>query len=436
MGILIAFIVILIILSLIIGYWYIMLSIVAVGVIIWAIGKAIKKHNWDKASTGPFNNPYNQPKAQNPVIKNEADLKVFNAQLMAPQWIKISNDCSRLVQETTNPEIFFWRLSQWEKTLINMAGIENIVSFTGAQPSTALRLFYIEKWEVIDNFIKRYYDATLRDIERLKTQSAKERRIENFKTSMEEYRSELNASNEELCDMLYSELCESNILGESKASDKSLSLVHTSENQEWEISVSFGKSTSKSFSQAVYLAKAARKYEEYEHDGKMVYQAWFSAEKDEYLNFIRLYEFVANWKSSAAMINGELIDRKIIGGINYCYGDKCRNGRSDFCFGASAFTKNPFGCHRLQISTYNNPWWTFGHWSGNTFYVDKDSIRARIDEYSTAYRVCPDFNYAAIINRLSMLPNTIIRPNYEALVMKERNVVSLTFDIEVPKQIN
>lgn len=50
---------------------------------------------------------------------------------------------------------------------------------------------------------------------------------------------------------------------------------------------------------------------------------------------------------------------EIVGGLNYCYGDFCRNGRLNFCFGASEYTENPFGCHRLQISATNNPWYSF-----------------------------------------------------------------------------
>ena len=193
--------------------------------------------------------------------------------------------------------------------------------------------------------------------------------------------------------------------------------------QQWEISVSFGKSTSKSFNQALFLAKAAWRYDEYDMNGVVVHQAWFRADKDEFLAFTRLYELVGNWKSSAVMINGQLIDRKIIGGINYCYGDKCRNGRSDFCFGASMFTDNPFGCHRLQISTHNNPWWSFGEWKGDTFLVNKTAMRNRIDEYCTAYTVCPDFNYEAVLYRLKMLPDKIKRADYSAVSMGDKRFI-------------
>jgi len=186
-------------------------------------------------------------------------------------------------------------------------------------------------------------------------------------------------------------------------------------NTQWSISVSFGHSASKNMGRALHLAREAQQFEEYEFEGQMVYQAWYNATPSSFLSFIRLYEIVESWKSTACMIYGQLVDRKIIGGIKYCYGDKCRNGRDDFCFGASQFTANPFGCHRLQISTYNNPWWTFGVWQGDTFLVDKNALRSRIDQYSTAYRVCPDFMYDDVIRRLDALPNRLTKREYDTI---------------------
>ena len=177
---------------------------------------------------------------------------------------------------------------------------------------------------------------------------------------------------------------------------------------DWHISVSFNKSSSGNFTKALFLAQnASYKYYETQFDGNIIYQAVFSEEREQYLGFIQLYELVAGWKSSFTTINGKLVDRKIVGGLNYCYGDKCRSGRSDFCFGASEATENPFGCHRLQISKYNNPWWSFASQVGNKIIIDKRAIQKRIDEYCRAYTDCPSFDYDDIIKRLDSLPNEL-----------------------------
>ena len=88
----------------------------------------------------------------------------------------------------------------------------------------------------------------------------------------------------------------------------------------WHVSISFGKSTSQNFSKALAMAKNAPQYiESTDEKGNPIYQATYGP--DEYLKFIALYELVSNWKSSFVFMNGEMVDRKIVGGLNYCYGD-------------------------------------------------------------------------------------------------------------------
>lgn len=176
----------------------------------------------------------------------------------------------------------------------------------------------------------------------------------------------------------------------------------------WYISISFGESKSQSFAQAVALAQMAPQFIINNVEGKKLYQAIYSDKPNEYLQFIKLYELVSNWKSCFVVLNGKIMDRKIIGKLNYCYGDKCRSGRSDFCYGASEMTENPFGCHRLQISAYNNPWTSFGQYdTSGIFHIDKIAIKNRIMDYSTPYLDCPCFSMDKVLEALDKLPNKI-----------------------------
>lgn len=200
----------------------------------------------------------------------------------------------------------------------------------------------------------------------------------------------------------------------SEDTDVSIPSLHKSKNQlstdisSWNISISFGKSTSSNYAKAVFLAKKSLNYYE-EGEGKnIIHQVTYTSSATDYLAFIALYELVGTWKSSFVFINGELIDRKIVGKLNYCYGDKCRSGNNKFCYGASEFTMNPFGCHRLQISECNNPWWTFGILdTKKVWHVDKKAILERINEKCIPYKNCPSFSYDKIIFNLSQLPDTI-----------------------------
>lgn len=184
---------------------------------------------------------------------------------------------------------------------------------------------------------------------------------------------------------------------------------------EWYISVSFGKSTSNNYQKAVYLAKSAPQYHEQMDDGKILHQAIYSAKPQEFLAFVMLYELVGSWKSSFVFINGKLIDRKIVGKLNYCYGDRCRSGKVDFCYGASYMTENPFGCHRLQISACNNPWWEYYRKKGSKWILNKEAIKQKIDAAASIYCICPCFNYDNIIKELDKLPSILTDAQFSRL---------------------
>lgn len=184
---------------------------------------------------------------------------------------------------------------------------------------------------------------------------------------------------------------------------------------DWYISISFGISKSESFVQALTLAKLAPQFIENTIEGKVLYQAIYSDSRSEYLQFIKLYELISKWKSCFVIINGNLIDRKIVGGINYCYGDNCRSGNINFCYGASEMTSNPFGCHRLQISAANNPWWTFSTKTNKGYIIDKKALTERIIAKSLPYSCCPNFNLNKILLVLSNLPDNITYKEYENL---------------------
>lgn len=179
---------------------------------------------------------------------------------------------------------------------------------------------------------------------------------------------------------------------------------------DWYISVTFGVSTSASFENAVTMARYAPIFIRGGTESKPLFQAVYGADPQEYLAFIALYEIVRDWKSSFVVINGQMIDRKIVGQLNYCYGDKCRSGNPDFCFGASEMTENPFGCHRLQISACNHPWYSFGKLSpylDKVWLVDKEAIRARASSFAQVYSLCPCFDRERIDKTIRDLPDEI-----------------------------
>lgn len=184
---------------------------------------------------------------------------------------------------------------------------------------------------------------------------------------------------------------------------------NTEDYGEWHVSLSFGESRSKNYTKAVALAKMSPRYI-YSTDNmkNVIHQAIYGPQPEQYLAFIALYELVSNWKSSFVIINGSVIDRKIIQDLNYCYGDRCRSSNPSFCYGASMLTENPFGCHRLQVSSWNHPWWSYGRFDDySVWHVDKLSLAKRIKKKAAIYELCPAFLWERVLEGLESLPATI-----------------------------
>ena len=195
-------------------------------------------------------------------------------------------------------------------------------------------------------------------------------------------------------------------------------------NADWNISVSFSKSRSTNFERALFLAREAPKFEQFDNAENTVYQVTFSAQPHDYMRFVKLYEMISGWKSTHVMICGELVDRKIVSNLNYCYGDRIRSGNPDFCYGASHMTANPFGCHRLQISACNNPWIKFFRPVGDGSYkLDKKDMKARIDSFAAIYRHCPVFDYGEILLKLELLPDIVSGREYHEIYENENGPV-------------
>ncbi|QQY80575.1 hypothetical protein EDD65_102238 [Keratinibaculum paraultunense] len=187
--------------------------------------------------------------------------------------------------------------------------------------------------------------------------------------------------------------------------------------------ISFGKSTSKSYNKAVYLAKNSPKYDEVvDEDGNITHTATYTSSKRDFLDFIVLYDLVSNWKSTFFIINGDLVDKKTVGKIKYCYGDKCRSVKSNFCYGASYMTVNPFGCHRLQISQCNNPWWEYYVQEGSHYKLDRDKLYKRIELTKETFKYCPSFNIENIMNVAMSFPLILKKNEYKEIVKKESNI--------------
>lgn len=179
---------------------------------------------------------------------------------------------------------------------------------------------------------------------------------------------------------------------------------------EWQISISFRESKSNNFDTALFLAKKSNSYLETVSDGKIIYQAYFDA--DSYSDFEILYKLIKDWKSTFVLLNGEIIDKKAMSKLNICLGDKVRYKDPSFCFGASEYTTNPFGCHRLMITPSQRPWWEYGFFNNRKEWViDKQKLKEQILNKSSFYGKCPYFNLKNSLAVVDLLPDKLTERN-------------------------
>jgi len=84
-------------------------------------------------------------------------------------------------------------------------------------------------------------------------------------------------------------------------------------------------------------------------------------------------------------------------------------------------TSNPFGCHRLQISASNNPWYNYYTLVGNHYRLNRDALIGRIELASDTFKYCPVFDIERIKTVTMSLPLILKKREYEDILIKENN---------------
>lgn len=197
-----------------------------------------------------------------------------------------------------------------------------------------------------------------------------------------------------------------------------------SENATWKLSLTFKKSSSNMYQTALNMSQSLPTYKNHiDENGDEIHIVEFNKTREQFLTFIQIYDIVGSWKSCIVAINNELVDKKTVGKIKYCYGDKCRSVKSNFCYGASLMTDNPFGCHRLQISHSNNPWWGYYRRTRSGKYkLDKASIANRIKRTADTFHYCPDFNLDRILKNANKLPAVVSEKELQRIITRNLNL--------------
>lgn len=180
----------------------------------------------------------------------------------------------------------------------------------------------------------------------------------------------------------------------------------------WRLTLEFTESSSKSFPQILKIAKSNPGFRECVNEGVRSFSVDFGPE--EILKFDNIYKKIKSWKSTVVYVDGELITSEDVNKWLRCYRDclKCFYSNPLFCYGASPFTFNLFGCHRTMIRDAfpesSDNWYEFGQMrSDGVFLVDKQTIALKMIENLRSYRFCPALSVDALQAGFKWIPDEI-----------------------------
>lgn len=109
------------------------------------------------------------------------------AQALAPQWLKIANDCANLVNKTTNPEVFFNRYDTMLEMMDNLSGIERYVKFKGIKPHIQKQQLIEDKEQQTTIFIDRAHQKAKEDAATKTTEKGEKACMGRFFQKLEKY---------------------------------------------------------------------------------------------------------------------------------------------------------------------------------------------------------------------------------------------------------
>ena len=130
----------------------------------------------------------------NKLIMSEKQLKATAAQTAARD-LEIIQDCLRLIENTTNPDTFFSRLSLLAEKADRLRSFEKYIKFSGASPSAAYGEYWEKRQECIKQFLFRCYSDACHKAESAKTAKGKISKFQKYMDTLQPYYDQMDDAN-------------------------------------------------------------------------------------------------------------------------------------------------------------------------------------------------------------------------------------------------
>ena len=125
------------------------------------------------------------------------------ARIQADNSLRIVQDCSKILQNTIKPDVFFERYQLMILHSSNLVILEKHIPFRGASPKAAFNVLMAEKQECINQFLIRYFCSVFDKAEKLKTDKGKLNQYQKFYDSLLPYYDEMDAANKDYIETKY-----------------------------------------------------------------------------------------------------------------------------------------------------------------------------------------------------------------------------------------
>ena len=131
------------------------------------------------------------PNSPNKLVFSEKQLRQM-ANQQAKNSLRIIKDSSAILQNTTNPDVFFSRLDLCVRHIENLNFLKPWIKLKGVSPEILLRETNKQKYDITLNFLKRYYQTISEKAEGMKTPKGRDNQYKKFYETLKPYQSEMN----------------------------------------------------------------------------------------------------------------------------------------------------------------------------------------------------------------------------------------------------
>lgn len=111
------------------------------------------------------------------------------------KMLRICRDCVNLINNTTNPDVFFNRYKLLISILNELIPIEKNLSLTGTKPSEFKKQLINKEIYTVNDFFDRYFKRLNLETNSLKKINSKENKIKKYMSSIDNYKTNLTITN-------------------------------------------------------------------------------------------------------------------------------------------------------------------------------------------------------------------------------------------------